>query len=144
MITWTSFGARPAYLRAYNVCGHRTLMWWSRTKGVDAYDALTWEDLHRYSLGSAAELAGRLAEFTGMDFCSVEIAILKEEEGPGRYCLIDYMNDQCDLDSEAHPQYSPNAWFTRFACERLAEFTYLKKHGLPEPKYRGLFLPDHR
>jgi hypothetical protein len=144
MITWTSFGQRPAYLRAYNVCGHRTLMWWARTKGVDAYDVLTWEDLRRYDLMSAVDLVSRLADVTGMDFFSVEIAILKEEDGPDRYCLIDYLNDQCDLDSEAHPKYSPNEWYTRFACERFAEFTYRKKHDLPEPKYRGLFLPDSK
>jgi hypothetical protein len=144
MITWTNFGSRPAYLRAYNVCGHRTLMWWSRVKGVDAYDVLTWDDLSRYNLMSAVDLTTRLADFTAMDFFSVEIAILKEQGGPDRYCLIDYMNDQCDLDSEAHPKYSPNAAFTRFACDRFAEFTHRKKHNLPDPQYRGLFLPDQK
>ena len=144
MISWTNFGPRPAYIRSYNICGHRTMMWWARTKGVDAYDMLTWDDVERYDLLPAAEITTGIANLTGMDFFSSEIAILKAEPGPDRFCLIDYINDQCDLDSEAHPNYSPNEWFMRFACERLAEFTYRKKYGLPEPKYRGLFLPEKR
>ncbi|MGE5611460.1 MAG: hypothetical protein ACM359_19580 [Bacillota bacterium] len=141
LIRWTKCGSRPGYLRGYNVCGHRTLLWWCRNGGIDTYHALTWKDLAHYDLMPAVNLLDRVAEVTAMDFFSVEIAILRES-GPDRFCLIDYVNDQCDLDPQAHPDFSPPEPFTRWACERLADFVYRKKHGLPAEEHRGLFLVE--
>jgi hypothetical protein len=140
MITWTKLGERPAYLRAYNVCGHRTLMWWAMEKRPNPYELLTWDDLRKYDLMGAVEIIDRVAEVTGMDFFSTEIAITKPT-GPDRFVMIDYVNDQCDMDPTDNP-YSPPEPFSRFVCQRLAEFTYRKKQGLPPPDYRGLFLFD--
>jgi len=140
MITWTRLGDRPAYLRAYNVCGHRTLMWWAKENSQDAYELLSWDDLRKYELTGAVEIIDRLADVTGMDFFSTEIAITRQS-GPDRFVLIDYVNDQCDMDPTDNP-YSPPEAFSRFVCQRLAEFTYRKKQNLPRPDYRGLFLLD--
>ena len=140
MITWTKLGDRPAYLRAFNVCGHRTLMWWAMERKEKPYDLLTWDDLRKYDLMGAVEIIDRVAEVTGMDFFSTEIAITKES-GPNRFVMIDYVNDQCDMDPTDNP-YSPPEPFCRFICQRLAEFTYRKKQGLMPPDYRGLFLFD--
>jgi len=129
MITWTKLGNRPAYLRAYNVCGHRTLMWWAMEKGEHPYQLLSWRDLRNYDLMGAVEIIDRLAEVTGMDFFSTEIAITKES-GSDRFVLIDYVNDQCDMDPTDSP-YSPPEPFCRFICQSLAEFTYRRKQGLP-------------
>jgi hypothetical protein len=140
MITWTKLANRPAYLRAFNVCGQRTLMWWAMERKEKPYDLLTWDDLRKYDLMGAVEIIDRVAEVTGMDFFSTEIAITKES-GPDRFVMIDYVNDQCDMDPTDNP-YSPPEPFCRFVCQRLAEFTYRKKLGLKSPDYRGLFLFD--
>jgi hypothetical protein len=139
-ITWTHFGGRPAYLRAYNVCGHRTLMWWSQENRPSPYILLSWHDLRKYDLMPAVEIIDKIAALTGMDFFSTELAITKES-GPDRFVMIDYVNDQCDMDPTDNP-YSPPFPFCRFICQRLAEFTWRKKHNLPDPDYRGLFLFD--
>jgi hypothetical protein len=140
MITWTRTEDRPAYLRAYNVCGHRTLMWWAQEHAQKPYELLSWDDLRKYDLMGAVEIIDRLSDVTGMDFFSTEIAITKEA-GPDRFVLIDYVNDQCDMDHTDSP-YSPPEEFSRFVCQRLAEFTYRRKQGLPRLDYRGLFLFD--
>ncbi|HEV8608197.1 MAG TPA: hypothetical protein VGQ99_22870 [Tepidisphaeraceae bacterium] len=140
MMTWTRLGDRPAYLRAYNVCGHRTLMWWAQENSIRAYDVLSWDDLRKYDLMGAVDIIDRLADVTGMDFFSTEIAITSQS-GPDRFVLIDYVNDQCDMDPTDSP-YSPPEPFCRFMCRRLAEFTHRMKQGLPPPDYRGLFLFD--
>jgi len=88
----------------------------------------------------AVEIIDRVAEVTGMDFLSTEIAIT-QESGANRFVMIDYVNDQCDMDPTDSP-YSPPEPFCRFVCQRLAEFTYRKKQGLDRPDYRGLFLFD--
>lgn len=138
-VTWTRFEQRPAYLRAYYCCGHRTLLWWCKENGHEGYDLLTWSDLRRYDLLPAVEIVDRIAELTGMDFFSSEIAITGES-GPDRFVLIDYINDQCDMDPHAHPRYSPPEPFARWVCQRLAEFTFRKKHGLPLSMDRHLHL----
>jgi hypothetical protein len=141
-ITWMHLGHRPAYLRAYYCCGHRTLLWWCKENGHEGYDLLTWSDLHRHDLLPAVEIIDRLADLTGMDFFSSEIAIT-QETGPDRFVLIDYINDQCDMDPHAHPRYSPPEPFARWAAQRLAEFTFRKKHNLPPPTDRHLHLYDN-
>jgi hypothetical protein len=141
MIRWGMCGERQAYLRGYNILGHRTLMWWNNEQG---YWPLTWDDLRRYDLLPAVELIDRVAAVTGVEFFSTEIAITAEVGRPGaeRYCLIDYVNDQCDIDPQAHPGRSPPEAWIRWICERLAEFTWRKKHGLPGDGEGSLYLTD--
>ena len=139
MIRWTRFGDRQAYLRGYNVLGHRTLMWWS---GQAGYAPVTWDDFRRYDLLGAVELIDRVAATTGVEFFSSEIAITSQTPGPDRYCLIDYVNDQCDLDCQGAPDRAPPASWVAWVCDRLAEFTWRTKHGLPRKTAGTLFLAD--
>jgi hypothetical protein len=129
MISWTRFGDRPAYLRAYNLLGHRSLMWWCKENGHDKYELLTWADLQRYDLLPAVDLIDRVAVTSGVDFFSSEIAITSAD-GPDRFVLIDYINDQCDMDPESRPDIVPipEPW-VKWVCARLAEFCWRRKHG---------------
>jgi hypothetical protein len=136
MVQWTRFGDRPAYLRGYNILGHRTLMWWSNDRG---YAPLTWDDLRRYDLLGAVQLVDRVATATGVEFFSSEITITAES-GKDRFCLIDYVNDQCDIDSQAQPDRSPPEAWVRWVCQRVAEFTWRKKHNLPPLREGTLYL----
>jgi hypothetical protein len=72
MIRWTTFGDRPAYLRGYNILGHRSLMWWSNDGG---YAPLSWDDFRRYDLLGAVDLIDKVAATTGVEYFSSEIAI---------------------------------------------------------------------
>lgn len=142
MMSWTKFGDRQAYIRAYNILGYRTLMWWNNEKG---YSSLTWDDLQRHDLLPAVEMIDRIAAVTGVEFFSTEIAITADAgQAPtqSRFCLIDYVNDQCDIDPHAHPGRSPPESWVRWICERLAEFTWRKKHDLPPSREGTLYLAD--
>jgi hypothetical protein len=142
MMTWTHFGDRQAYLRAYNILGYRTLMWWNNETG---YSSLTWEDLRRYDLLPTVEMIDRIAGVTGVEFFSTEIAITSQDGAApvqNRFCLIDYVNDQCDIDPHAHPGRSPPESWVRWVCHRLAEFTWRKKRDLPPSGEGTLFLAD--
>lgn len=139
-MTWGKIGQYDAYLRAYGVFGHRTLLWWQHdTGGSGGYRMMTWEDYERHNLHPVVRMIDRLIDLTNMDYFSVEVAMVKED-GDDRFCLIDYVNDQCDMDAAAHPKYAVPEAFSSFACHQLAEFVYRKKTGsLPIPQ-RGLFL----
>jgi hypothetical protein len=144
MISWTRFEnpSRPAYLRAYNLLGHRSLMWWAKEGDTDHYELLTWDDLRKYDLLPAVDLVDRVAATGGVDFFSSEIAITRAEPGsPDRFVLIDYINDQCDMDPEARPGTTPvpEPW-VRWVCERLAEFCWRTKQGLSTEHEKTLTL----
>jgi hypothetical protein len=100
---------------------------------------LSWEDLNRHDLHGVIGIIDKLIDVTGMDFFSVEVAITKESGGD-RFCLIDYVNDQCDMDYEAHPEWAVPEPFSVFACRQLADFVYREKHGIAPVPQRGLFL----
>ena len=139
-MTWTRYGDRAAYVRSYNILGHRTLMWWSRDSGKDRYEPLSWQDLQKYDLLPVLEITDKIAALTGIEFFSSEIAIT-DQRGPGRFVLIDYINDQCDMDPEIRPTTTPvpEPW-CRWVCQRVAEFVYRRKHGLQMDEAKTLAL----
>jgi hypothetical protein len=139
-IKWTQFGNRPAYVRAYNLLGHRSLLWWSRENGHDAYDLLTWDDLRKYDLLGAVQIVDRIAALSGVEYFCSEIAIT-EASGPDRFVLIDYINDQCDMDPFPRPGTTPvpEAW-VRWVCSVLADFVWRKKSGAELVTQRTLTL----
>ena len=140
MISWMHYETRPAYLRAYYLLGHRSLMWWCKGKEADRYDLLTWDDLKKYDLLEAVELVDKIAQVSGIDFFSSEIAITSDT-GPSRFVLIDYINDQCDMDPEERPATTPvpTDW-VRWVCKNLADFTLQKKRGVELKREKTLTL----
>jgi hypothetical protein len=140
MISWTRCGNRPAYMRGYHLLGHRSLVWWCKENGEDRYELLTWADLQQYDLLPAVNLIDRVAAVSGVDFFSSEIAIT-DAAGPERFVLIDYINDQCDMDPEVRPGTTPlpEAW-VRWVCGRLAQYTRRAKQGLSRDAEKTLTL----
>jgi hypothetical protein len=137
MIKWERFGQRTAYLRGYNVLGYRTLLWWAPETKM--YDLVTWDDVREHDLMPAVELIDRVAAVTGMDYFSSEIAITNGVGQP-RFVLIDYVNDQCDMNPiTAQPDGPPEEW-VKWVCERFAEFVWRKKHGVEPPDGHSMWL----
>jgi len=136
MMTWGRLGNRHAYVRAYNILGHRSILWWANHH--HSYGQVTWEEAHRYDLLPCLDVTNKLAELSGMEFFSTEIAITGGS-GMNRFCLIDYINDCCDLDPEAANNHPPEGW-VKWVCERFAEFTWRKKHGLGPGENHTVYL----
>jgi hypothetical protein len=139
-ITWTRCGNRAGYIRAYYLLGHRSLLWWSRENGHDAYELLTWDDLKTYDLLPAVQIVDRIAALSGVDFFCSENA-LTEATGPDRFVLIDYINDQCDMDPvpRAGTTPVPEPW-VRWVCSVLGDFAWRKKCGVAPVTQRTLTL----
>jgi hypothetical protein len=137
MVRWESFAARTAYVRGYNVMGHRTLLWWApQTK---LYDLLAWEDFRRHDLLGAVEVIDRMAALTGMDFFSSEIAITSGVGQP-RFVMIDYCNDQCDMNPVSEQADGPPDVWSQWVVERFAQFVWRKKCGVEETGGHSLWL----
>lgn len=137
MIKWEHFGTRAAYVRGYNILGTRTLLWWSPETRL--YDMVTWDDLRQYDLMGALELVDRMAKLTGMEFFSSEIAITNGINQP-RFVLIDYCNDQCDINPVSVQGDGPPDEWSLWTVARFAEFVWRKKAGLPENEGHAVWL----
>src|SRR5258706_10488570 len=79
----------------------------------------------------AVGLIDRMAGVTGMDYFSSEIAITNGVGQP-RFVLIDYCNDQCDMNPVSVQGDGPPDEWVRWVCERLAGFVWREKHGREE------------
>ena len=137
MIRWETLGTRTAYVRGYNVLGTRTLMWWAPETKL--YDLLTWEDFRRHDLLGAVEIIDRMAAVTGMDFFSSEIAITNGVGQP-RFVMIDYCNDQCDMNPVSQQADGPPDAWSEWVVWRFAEFVWRKKSGVAETGGHSLWL----
>ncbi len=137
MIKWEYFGNRAAYLRGYNILGTRTLLWWS--PDTRTYEQVTWDELRQHDLMGAIDLVDRMARLTGMDFFSSEIAITNGINQP-RFVLIDYCNDQCDINPASVQADGPPDEWVAWVVERFAEFIWKEKTGVTQTDGHAVWL----
>jgi hypothetical protein len=81
----------PAYFRVFYAFGSVWPCWWNCY--TDAYSLLNPEELRKHGLEPLSAIVCRLADLTGMQFFSSEIALTDS----GQFVLIDYVNDQCHM-----------------------------------------------
>jgi hypothetical protein len=85
------FGDRRAWFRTYYVCGEILSCWWDDLTHV--YFRVLPEEEKVYGLHRLKTVAEKIAEISGLDFFSAEIAIVDRET----FVVVDYVNDQCDM-----------------------------------------------
>lgn len=88
-------GDLPAYWRVYFVFGTVWISWWNCY--TDQYRLTTVEERNRLGLERLEAIIRRVADLTGMEFFSTEIA----QTDDGELVLIDYVNDQCHMLSQS-------------------------------------------
>jgi hypothetical protein len=111
-------------IRAYNVFGSRSLLWWTPATGK--HEALTWDDVRRDNLMAAAEVMDRVTRVTQMGFFSAEIFVGDDSS----VALIAVGNDQVDLNPASAKAGGPPDEWVKWCCGRLAEFVWRKKNGV--------------
>lgn len=122
-----SEGQQARRLRAFNIFGAKTFLWWrSETR---QYEALTWDEVRKQNLIQAERLLERVAQLTELDFFCCEMAIINEN-GHDRFVLVDGCNDQIDLTpGSAGSEGIPDEW-VKWICHCIAEFVWRKKNGV--------------
>ena len=88
-------GERPAYWRVFWVFGELWVCWWNCF--TDKYTEATAQEREEFGLTRLEDIVKRVAELTGMNFFSSEIA----QNETGEFVLIDYVNDQCHMLSQS-------------------------------------------
>ncbi len=84
-------GNRRAWFRVYNVCGQVIPCWWD--DATHRYTVLTPADSEVVKIDELTRVVRIIAEVSQLDFFSTEIALDRD----GRYVVIDYVNDPCDM-----------------------------------------------
>ena len=82
---------RRAWFRVYNVCGQIIPCWWDDT--THKYSVVTPGDGGVVNTEELLRIVRIIAEVSQLDFFSTEIAL----EHDGRYFVVDYVNDPCDM-----------------------------------------------
>ncbi len=109
-------GERPAYWRVFHVFGQVLICWWNCF--TDAYSELSALDRESVRVTELESLARRIAQMTGMNFFSSEVAQIES----GELVLIDYVNDQCHMLSQsADPRMGVPDAVVRAIAQRLVE-----------------------
>lgn len=88
-------GELPFYFRVFYVFGQVWCCWWNCF--TDRYKQVTPEERDRLALAPLEEIVRGVAKLSEMNFFSSEIALTQS----GEFVLIDYVNDQCHMLSQA-------------------------------------------
>lgn len=85
------FDGKRAWFRCFWAFGSPVPAWWDDQSHI--YNELLPDEIIRYNLKKLNKLTRKIAEITSLDFFSTEIVFTND----GRFVVIDYVNDQCDM-----------------------------------------------
>lgn len=121
-------------IRAYNVFGSRSLLWWTPASGL--HEALTWADVRKDNLMPAAQLMDRVTQTTEMELFSADICIVDRSS----FTLVEVGDGQCELNpGSTQTRGLPDEW-VKWCSGRIAEFAWRKKNGIAEQAGHSMWL----
>jgi hypothetical protein len=82
---------KRGWFRCFWAFGKVIPTWWDDQTHI--YSEVTFDDLKKYRLGKLITITRKIAHLTELDFFSNEIVLTPD----GKYVVIDYVNDQCDM-----------------------------------------------
>jgi hypothetical protein len=126
---------RPAYWRVIHCLGDLTPFWWNDhdvQHGNPAYRRVSQTEMRRLRLRPLLTIAKELAELSGLAWFSTELCLsdgpevsrhhLRGTDGRMRpLVLIDYINDQCDVDVQSRWPGAPPDEFVAQIANRFAD-----------------------
>ena len=141
---------RPAYWRVVHCLGDFMAFWWDReapSRGQPAYNEVTPAEVWRHNLQALYDASEALADLCGLEWFSTEICLSSGNE-PSRFRLhgadgydrplvvIDYVNDQCDVDVQSRWLGAPPDAVVKHVAERFAETAARRCSGSFLPRLR--------
>jgi len=130
------FDGSPAWFRVFFVFGEVMICWWNPQTGV--YRHTTLREFEQFRLSPVARIASEIASLTGIEWFSCEITL---SDKTGRYLVIDYMNDQFDVSSQAQREAGVPDELILLFVQRLADKAWEYKIGRHPLSYRAIWFP---
>jgi hypothetical protein len=89
---------RRCWFRCFYMYGKVFLAWWDDRTHI--YDLVTGDEEHFYKLRSLRTIMRAIANVSGLNFFSSEIALRQSSPyEQSRFIVVDYVNDMCDMRS---------------------------------------------
>lgn len=89
---------KRAWFRVFHIFDKIIPCWWDDRTGN--YEQATLREFEKFRLAALARITARVARLSRMAWFSCEIA-LDRKDGRTRFLVIDYVNDQCDMESKS-------------------------------------------
>jgi len=89
-----SLDGRPAWFRVFHIFDEIISCWWHPMTGQ--YEMVSPLQRRHFGLQRLEQIVHKIAQISGMEFFSTEIALLED----GQFVAVDYLNDECDM----HPK----------------------------------------
>jgi len=134
---------RPAYWRVIHCLSEYSTFWWNDHEvehGRPAYRRVSQTEMRRLRLRPLLTIAKELAELSGLAWFSTELCLsdgpessrhhLRGSDGKVRpLIVIDYINDQCDVDVQSRWPGAPPDEFVAQIANRFADASALRTYG---------------
>ncbi|MBN1899349.1 MAG: hypothetical protein JW827_11275 [Spirochaetes bacterium] len=112
------FNGNVAWFRVYYLYGEIIPNWWHPNTGV--YRHVTMEEINQYRISPILNITRKIADVTYMEWFSTEIAFYGRGKGI-KPVVVDYVNDQCDVDVQSNVSYAPPAEVVEHIAQRMVE-----------------------
>jgi hypothetical protein len=142
--------ARPAYWRVLQCLGDFLAFWWDGSApkhGLPAYREVTLDEVRCHNLRPLYDAAEALTDLCGLEWFSTEICLSDGKE-PSRFqirgpdgsarplVVIDYFNDQCDVDVQSRSPGAPPDAVVAHVAARFADAAARRRDLRSRPTFR--------
>ena len=115
------FDRKIGWFRVFYVFGEVIPLWWHPLLGE--YEHVTLKEMVDFKLLPLVRISTKIAQATGMEWFSSEIAVYDRGEGK-KFAVIDYVNDQCDVQIKSQVRYAPPDNVILHITERFVDIAW--------------------
>ena len=138
-ITPIDLNGKRAWFRVFNLFNTIIPCWWDDHQ--NHYEHVGYEEFNSHGLYPLVKIVSRIAAITRMAWFSTEIAI-DRKNSQKRFLAIDYVNDQCSMDSQSQtPSGVPDA-IVRSTAVYMTDIAYRQKYNLKSKRRYTVWLKD--
>jgi hypothetical protein len=127
----------PAWFRVFYLFGEIFPCWWNPQDG--RYRQVTIREIDKYRLIPLIKIPSEIATVVRIEWFSCEIAI---QEQIGRFVVIDYMNDQCDVSSQSFRYAGVPDDLLLLIARRMVEKAWQHIRGTSCLNHRAVWFPQ--
>ncbi|MFC1514778.1 hypothetical protein ACFL5X_02645 [Candidatus Omnitrophota bacterium] len=132
-------GGKRAWFRVFNLFNTIIPCWWDDHE--NRYEHVLYEQFNTFGLYPLVQIVSRIASLTRMAWFSTEIA-LDNKNGQRRFSAIDYVNDQCSMDTLSQTSSGVPDAIVKSTADYMADSAYRLIHGLKSKRKYTVWLKD--
>ncbi|MBN3041039.1 MAG: hypothetical protein JW867_07910 [Candidatus Omnitrophica bacterium] len=134
-----TLGGKRAWFRVFNLFNTIIPCWWDDQE--NNYEHVNYEEFNTFGFFPLVKYVAKIANLTKMAWFSTEIAIDMKNQKK-RFLAIDYVNDQCSMDTKTDTPSGVPDNVVKFTADRMADVAFRYIHGQRLSKKYIIWLKD--